>query len=214
MISGIFLWAAATGAVAIPKPTTTKSPGQIIAENYPPEAFLANSSGVILYRVVVDPRGKPENCIVDATDLSKSDTQNTCAAVMFRFRFERPTGPDGAPTYYVYDGRTMFLASGSTITGPPPVIEPIFTIALPSLPAEAQYYGVKVSVHVAVDANGALIQCNPPTDAKASLALARLACEQLPAVWKPMPVLNVAGEPIGYIRRLSISFRETGAPAR
>jgi len=103
---GLIMFAA--GLMSVPLPNVTHA--ERLQRAYPREAIRAGKSAAALIRVVVNPSGEVERCetleIYGDEDLGK----HPCS-VYGRWKFDRPVGADGQPSFGVYETFVTYTLS-------------------------------------------------------------------------------------------------------
>lgn len=202
-MSVFLLLAMAAGTVAMPAPVG--SPNRWLGpEDIPHSEFEAGNDGAFFVKALVSPDGKVEQCRVQQASAPRAEWDAFCNRVKRRFGFHPVTDPQGAPSYYLLEENYAYVLPQTWVRNGV-ASQPDMVVDVQKLPG-AKDGKLDVAVNVAIDAAGALRQCNAGADEQASLA--GLACGQLQARWTPMPEKSAAGQPVAYIRQMKVQFRE------
>lgn len=192
-------------AAAAPALLTSAQPtSRILSLNdYPKDLMSRNAQGTVIYRAIVAPDGKPEQCTVIAGTGDKGFEKIPCANVMRRTRFTPARDQQGTPIYGVYTNIASFLLPE------PGTVPPIVSLP-PKMIVEIQKTAatptdINVTVNVLADAEGKLTACTAGDD-KAQAAFVRAACAQLSAGWAPSPIRNTAGEAVPAVHTAIVRF--------
>lgn len=199
---------AASGAVALPAPSGDPAKW-LKVEDIPEDAFNSGQDGGFVYKALVTPAGKVEQCQVLAASTAKASWTMVCKRIASRGAFAPARDEKGAPAYSVLEDSYAYVLPELWVPGAMKAA-PNFVFDVAKLPGGGAE-PLRVAVNVAVDASGALRQCDAPAGAKQA-ALSRAACAQLPQVWQALPERNEAGQPVAYVRAMQVEFRQ--APAR
>ena len=191
------------GAVALPS-RVGGDDRWLRSGDIPKSVIKAGVDAEIVFKAVVNPAGKVERCAVEGTTDAYLNREAFCQSVKHRLVY-RPTADKHS--YSVVEENYGIVLPASWVRNKNGV-PAHFAMEVSKLPAGLAK-AVSVSVNVAVDDKGRLLDCSVPADSS-SAVLARLACGQLPVVWTPMSERNAAGQPVAYVREL----REAPVPAR
>jgi hypothetical protein len=198
----IALIALAAASVAMPPPKGNRE-RWLRAEDIPQSEFAAGNDGTFFFKALVAPDGKVEQCSVLGSTAPKPEWASFCEKVKRRFAYGAVTDHAGAPAYFVLEDNFAFVLPEQWV--PSAAAMPAdLVVEVASLPG-AKGGKLAMPVNVAVDARGALLQCNAAVSSDQS-TLARLACDQLKVQWKAMPEKNAAGQPVAYVRQLQVEF--------
>ncbi len=90
-------------------PVPTKSPGAWIkASDYPAQAVRKGHQGIIAFRLMVGPDGKPESCHIQQGTKPEGFQTLVCDKLMQRARFEPALGNGGKPIRSFYQNTVRF----------------------------------------------------------------------------------------------------------
>lgn len=76
--------------------------GQKIGKHYPAAAAFVGEGGITRMRVIVDARGRPENCVINKATTADSLKSIACQLVMKEARFEPGLDSEGQPMRSFY----------------------------------------------------------------------------------------------------------------
>lgn len=170
----------------------------------------AQANGGVLFKVIFDPEGKPNRCIIVQRLGDASVEPLVCGIIFKRFRSRPSVGAEGQPTYMVFQRSAVFSTgtSKASLKATPLIV----TDVTGSLDAKDD--GKRMALAVAVDRDGAIIKCAPTQWAKGKeIYLADAACRSLPAKWERAPEVNAANQPVEYLRGFEIEFRRGASPS-
>lgn len=178
------------------------------ADDIPRDEFDAGNDGSFFIQAVVNSSGVVEQCKAKSSSAGEADRNAFCDLFKRRAKYNRIANQAGGSTYYVVEENYTYILPEAWYRNAHPQL-PMFVFDVKSLPG-AKDGKLGVVVNVAVDEQGALKRCEVPSDA-GSASLARLACSQLPTAWEAMPLKNGAGQPVAYVRQLTVEFRQPSA---
>jgi len=165
----------------------------------------AQANGKVLFKVIFNPQGMPDRCIIVQREGDASIDALVCELIFKRFRSHPSRGADGQPTYMIMERSAVFTTGKSGGTGLRSQPLTVTDITQSLAPKDD---GKRMALAVAVNAEGGVLKCAPTQWAKKKdISLAEAACRSLPAGWKAAREFNTAGEPIAYLRGFNIEFR-------
>lgn len=167
------------------------------------------ADGGVLFKVIFDLEGKPNQCVIVERSGEASVEQLVCRAVFSRFRSKPSVGPDGQPIYAVFQRSAAYRFKYAP--APPPRMRPLtVTDTTGSLLPEND--GQRLKLTVAVDKEGMVSTCVPSQwSAKKDIGFAQAACASLSASWTPAREVNASGDAIAYLGLFDVHFKRSEA---
>lgn len=90
-------------------PTPLGNPGEWVStDDYPAEALREGRSGLVAFRVTIDPQGGVSGCEVSVSSGSGDLDAATCALITQRAKFRPAVGADGKPMVGSYMNRVRW----------------------------------------------------------------------------------------------------------
>lgn len=165
------------------------------------ESFVRKPGyGLVLYRITVTPKGRLQDCKIEASSGSPGLDDLTCHTVLKGGGFWPAKWTDGTAVYDIW--RQTFLWAGrEKFDYSQPVDLEIQVDRLPS--------GLKsplsLELNFAVDTNGSKSSCESPAK-DADPALVSIACQQLLTSYPAVPAKDDHGTPVRSIQNAFVSF--------
>ena len=173
-------------------------------EDVPMEIVPEGPNWTVGFRVIVDPNGKPLDCLVMRSSRIPELDRYACKLVTHRARFIPAKDLSGVPAFGVYESNLAFWVGEK---GPPPKADYVGDLDLvaSSLPPGTQS-PVTVRINFAVDAEGRPSSCAEEKTAKIAPAeLVKLACERLQEI-KFAPVKDNRGIAVPSVQDAQVRF--------
>lgn len=188
---------------------TTKMPW-FEFHDYPMKAFEKHQQGVTRFDLLVDPTGRPVNCIITKSSGYPLLDEGTCKMASFRARFSPARGPDGQPIYGVFRTQAVWAFPEETLPNTEP--GPDLQVDLNMLP-EGTLHPPVVKLAYLVDPEGRVAACGPLRGERMQpQTLVDLGCREvtrLPAE----PAKTVAGQAVPAVRTAAVEFKVPGSAA-
>jgi TonB family protein len=143
--------------------------------DYPVYAFQRRQEGATAFELLVDPRGKPVNCIVTQSSGSDALDRQACNVAMRKAHFAAAIDANGAPVYGTY--RTKVTWALDPEHWAQMEAGPDLEVNLSQLP-EGTVQPVDVKFAYLVDASGRASNCTPMGPVHSKL-LDPLGCQLL-----------------------------------
>lgn len=118
--SGLFLslaaWGVAAGAGQPTGATPLGNPGAwVTTSDYPTATLRDGTQGTVVFRVKVDPQGKPVQCVIDQSSGTEELDTATCNLITARAHFSPATDARGRPIEGAYTNRVRWVLPHSKI---------------------------------------------------------------------------------------------------
>lgn len=158
----------------------------------------SRAGGAVRVKVVFNPDGIPDTCIVQRTTGNKEVESLACEIVKKRFRFKPSSSSDGAPV-----NRVLVRVISISDKIPDSVrIADLFNITV---------NGYKKISHIFVvadvDKDGSLAGCSGIDRKVSSSMLAEVVCQNLKSLWKSLPEVDSTGAAIRYVRDIPVEIK-------
>lgn len=172
--------------------TPLGNPGDwVTTSDYPASALRDSAQGMVVFRVKVDPQGKPVQCVVDQSSGTEELDTATCNLITARARFSPATDARGRPVEGVYTNRVRWVLPKD----------------MPQ-PHEASMEGTYV-----VEADGSLTDCKfTKVEGLTPEAVAKLRTPCMAANVSTKPFLDESGKPVRKLIRIRSSVHIEPAP--
>ena len=199
MFTSAFLFLAAVTA-AVP---TAKTPW-FEFHDYPMKAFEKHWEGVTRFDLLVDPRGRVENCTIVESSGHEELDKTTCSLASFRARFAPARGPSGMPVYGVYRSQAVWVIPEDTLPNTTP--GPDLQISVNKLP-EGTQTPPAVQLAYMVDPQGRTSACTALKGSPAQpSALVDVACRELASRLPQQPPVTADGQAVAVVRTAAVLF--------
>lgn len=181
--------------------------GYIANTDYPDAAMRRREDGTVSVTMQVDPAGRVERCDTRISSGSKPLNQITCDLVRKRFRFRPARNAAQQPIRSVYPLTMNWVMPGSKTkfyrVGD-------LTMTLSKIP---KHLDARRSWDLAllVTSAGLITGCSATWESKQP-ALARAACKEATAGFKPIPVVDDLGVPVEAVRVIEVVFKSAEPP--
>jgi hypothetical protein len=185
-------------------------PGDWVTENdFPPEAYRQDKSGLTVARLLVDTTGRPQSCSLISKGRADFDAR-ACPALMAHGKFEPAADDDGI--YAAYIAHVRWRPESRFAPNYQYILPPDIEITLNHMPKGAPP-SIYPTAMIRFDEKGVVSKCViiPPTP---SAELDALACRQASALPPQTPIVDHDGHPTPWLTTVSIHFQTALAPKK